>query len=161
MRHSASAWCAEIRAHAPTSSDYLELAQQVPVLSEWRVALAEDSATRKCLEHWEAFVQRTRIAVVLEQAMAGGELPSARDLADALAACPPEWLQPALTFVRTAPTDIALYLACVSMVLVGIERERRTGCAEWQLEASSGSPEMLQSLMFKWGPRFQRHRWTW
>lgn len=82
-------------------------------------------------------------------------------LVQRLAGCPAEWREPALHFMRTAPHEIVLYLACVSSVLVAIARERRTGCAEWKVEGESGSPEVLRSLMFKWGPRFQRHRWTW
>jgi len=161
MPHSAHEWHAEIQAHNPQSRDRIELAQWAPELPEWRAMLAEDPDERECLERWETFVHEKRIAVVLEQAMEQGDMPSERELAAQLADCPAEWREPALLFVRTAPGEIALYLACVSLVLVGIERKRRTGDAEWQVEAASGSPEMLQSLMFKWGPRFSRHRWTW
>lgn len=161
MPHTALAWRAESQAHVPRSSDLFEFAQGAPDLSEWRAMLADDPDDKERLEQWEAFVQERRIAVPLEQAMEFGELPCERELAARLADCPAEWREPTLLFVRTAPADIALYLACVSLVLVGIERERRTGCAQWQVEAASGSPEMLQSLMFKWGPRFHRHRWTW
>jgi len=161
MPHTALAWRAEVQAHLSRSSDLIERARQVPELSEWRAMLADDPEEEECLAHWEAFVRETRIAVVLEQAMEGGDFPSEQELAARLADCPAEWREPALLFVRTAPRDIALYLACVSLLLVGIERERRTGCAQWEVEAASGSPEMLQSLMFKWGPRFHRHRWTW
>jgi hypothetical protein len=161
MPHTARAWRAEIQAHLPQGSDLVELARLAPDVSEWRAMLAEDPDTRECLEWWEAFVQEKRLAVVLEQAMAQGDFPSERELAAQWLDCPAEWREPALLLARTAPSEIALYLAFASMVLVRIERGRRTGHAQWQVAAESGSPEVLQSLMFKWGPRFHRHRWTW
>jgi hypothetical protein len=161
MSHSPAAWRAEVEAHVPQGSDLVELARRVPDLSEWRAALADDPDEEECLLHWEIFVRETRIAVVLEQAMGEGDFPSEQELRALLSNCPAELLEPVLLFRRNAPRGVALYLACACMVLVGIERERRTGCAEWKIEAPSGSPEMLRSLMFKWGPRFNRHRWNW
>ncbi|NML44500.1 hypothetical protein HHL11_12110 [Ramlibacter sp. G-1-2-2] len=161
MSHSALAWSAEVQAHVPQRRDLIELAWRAPDLSEWRATLANDPDAKECLQDWEAFIRERRIAVVLEQAMEEGDFPPGRELAAWLADCPAEWRDPALLFARSAPTDVAMYLACACRVLVGIERERRTGCAEWKVQAASGSPEMLQSLMFKWGPRFQRHRRSW
>lgn len=161
MSHLPNAWRAEVEAHVPQGRDFIELARRAPDLCEWRAALADDPAQEECLLNWENFVRETRIAVVLEQAMGDGDFPSERELPALLSDCPAELLKPVLLFRRTAPSDIALYLACACMVLVGIERERRTGSAEWRIEAPSGSPEMLRSLMFKWGPRFTRHRWVW
>jgi hypothetical protein len=162
MPHLESAWREEIKAHLPQGCDYLELQRRVPDLSEWRLALTEEREERECLERWEAFIQAHGIAVPIEQAIDEDmEFEDEAEHARRLAGCPAEWRDPTLAFLRHAPEDIRMYLVYACYFLVQIERERRTGDAEWRTQAPSGSPEVLRELMFKWGPRFHRHRWTW
>lgn len=162
MPHTESAWRKEIQSHVPKGCDHVELHRQVPDLPEWRLDFTEDDERKECLEHWEAFIQARGIAVTIEQAL--GEEMEFEDEAEHarnLAGCPVEWSEPTLEFLHDAPEDIRMYLAYACYCLVQIERERRTGHAQWRIEAPSGSPEVLRELMFKWGPRFTRHRWTW
>lgn len=161
MAHPEPAWRAEIHAHAPQTCDFLELSGQVPDLSSWRAEIAQDPDLKECLEHWEAFIQANRIAVPIEQAMQEGALDSEEDIALRLQGCPSEWSAPLFEFFQQAPEAIRMYLGFACFCLVQIERQRRTGSPEWRTEAASGSPEVLRELMFKWGPRFSRHRWTW
>jgi hypothetical protein len=162
MPHTESAWRKEIQSHVPQGRDYQELHRQVPDLSEWRLDLAEEPEDRECLERWEAFIRTHRIAVPIEQAIGEDmDLEDEEEHARGLAGCPAEWREPTLVFLQQAPQNIRMYLMCASYWLVHIERERRTGDAEWRIEAPSGSPEVLRELMFKWDPRFHRHRWTW
>lgn len=161
MSHSESQWRAEIQAHAPRGCDLVALAEQVPDLEEWRFLIAEDPESRECLEMWEAHLRENALAVPLEQATEDGAVEDLRFVRERLRGCPAEFAAPVFAFLEEAPTEIRDYLVYRCHCLVPIERERRTGSAHWRSEAPSGSPEVLSELMFKWGPRFSRHRWTW
>lgn len=124
--------------------------------------MAEDAPDLKeCLERWEACIQANRLAVPIEQATEEGALGSEEEVALSLQGCSSEWRTPLFAFVQQAPEIIRVHLAFACFCLVQIERQRRTGNADWRTEAPSGSAEVLGELMFKWGPRFRRHRWSW
>lgn len=161
MPHTEASWRAEIQAHAPQTCDFVELATAVPDLSSWRVEIAGEPGLRDCLETWEGFVQLNKLAVPIEQSTDDGVLASENEVEDRLAGCPADSRKSVGMFFAQCPEVIREYLAYSSYCLVQIERQRRTRCPEWRHEAASGSPEVLRELMFKWGPRFRRHRWTW
>lgn len=157
MSHSELAWKREIAACSPQTCDFAELAKLD--LSSWRVALREEA--RRSLESWEAYVQTHKIALLIEQTSDEGFVLDDTEVQSRLAGCPPSIRARFQTYQLRAPERVREYLAHVYFWLVQIERERRTGNPSWLTEAASGSPEVLRELMFKWGPRFQRHRWTW
>jgi hypothetical protein len=161
MPHPGSAWRTEIEAHVVQGRDRIELAAQCPELSEWRAMLMEEPELKECLRTWEAYIQEHNLAVPIEQATEEGVLASAADMGRRLDGCPGEWLISFAEFLQCPPEAVREFLAYTCYCLVQIERQRRTGRPEWCTEAASGSPEVLQDLMFKWGPRFRRHRWTW
>ena len=161
MSHSESQWRAEIQAHAPRGGDLLALAEQVPDLEEWRFLIVQDPDLKACLEFWETWVRENALAVPIEQATEDGAVEDLGSVRARLRGCPAEFAAPAFEFLEGAPTEIRDYLVYRCHCLVQIERERRTGSGYWRSEAPSGSPEVLRELMFKWGPRFRRHRWSW
>jgi hypothetical protein len=161
MPHSESAWRAELQAHNPQSCDHSELSLYVPDVSSWRVLIGEEPELKDCLETWESFIQANHIAVLIEQASDDGALADESEIASRLEGCPAEWTGPFDVFVRSAPDPVRDYLVHACYCLVQIERERRTGNRVWRSEAPSGSTEVLRELMFKWGARHHRHRWTW
>jgi hypothetical protein len=162
MPHPESSWRAEIEAHVPQGRDLAELRLRLPELSDWRADLiSEGRETKEDLESWEAYIQENRIAVLIEHGTEDGTLDDEEAIASRLEGCPPELKEACMVFVQQAPEHIRDYLVHATYCLVQIVRERRTGSAEWRTEAASGSPEVLSELMFKWGPRFRRHRWSW
>jgi hypothetical protein len=161
MPYPESAWRAEMDAHSPQAVDRIALARLEPELFEWRAMLCEEPGLGKSLRSWEAYVEAHRLAVALEQVTEDGDLDSEEEMARYLAGCPTETRAALTGFLQSAPAAVRDYLAATCYSLVRIARQRRTGRREWRIEASSGSPELLQELMFKWGPRFRRHRWTW
>ena len=162
MPRSESEWRAEISAHVTLTCDLAELSLLYPDVSSWRVLIVEEEPDLKeCLEDWEVFIQVHRLAVVIEQASMDGVLHDAATMASSLQGCPAEWRTPFDVFVQQALEPIRDYLVYACYCQVQIERERRTGEPAWAVGSPSGSPEVLSQLMFKWGPRFRRHRWTW
>lgn len=162
MPHPESAWRTEIRAHVPKTCDYSELSLQLqPELSSWRGQIGSEPAMSECLDKWEGYIQAHGLAVVIEQASDDGVLRPEGEIASHLAGCPREITDSFDVFMRTAPEPVRDFLVFVFHCLVGIERARRTGNPRWHSEAPPGSPEVLGELMFRWGARFRRHRWTW
>jgi hypothetical protein len=160
MTHSEHDWRAEIRAHAPLACDLIDMSWECLDMPSWLGEIGEEPGLKKSLESWQGFIQMHRLAVVIEQASADAELLDSRAMTASLRGCPAEWRVPFDIFMQAAPKPIRDYLVYACCRLVAIERERRTGHPVWGGESPSGSPEVLNQLMFKWGPRFKRHRWT-
>lgn len=121
----------------------------------------EEPDLKESLRSWEAYIREHQLAVPIEQATEEGVMARVEEMEHRLEGCPAEWRDPLTVFLQATPDEICAYLVYECYCLVQIERQRRTGCPEWRTEAASGSPEVLQELMFKWGPRFRRHRWMW
>lgn len=149
-------WESEMRAFSPQSADYTELAQTVPELAVWRSDLDVE-----IVGEWESFIQAEGLAVPLEQCCEEGHLLEAAEHGHRLRGCPEQAREDLAFLLGQAPDDVTLFLAAYWSMLVQVTRKRRTGRYEWEPEPASGSPEVLSQLMFKWGPRHRRHRWTW
>ncbi len=161
MSLASEAWVAEILACRPQGSDYTEIARWIAGGDDWREFLCQDEESKEALNAWEAFIQIRGIAVPIEQVALDGLPLDFQAVAVRLKDCPSRWHQPTLEFLRCAPEEVRDYLVAFHADLVQTERRRRTGALSWSPAAVSGSPEVLQELMFKWGPRFRRHRWSW
>lgn len=159
MPHTEASWYAEIAAHSPQGSDYVELARFGNELFVCRAEVAEHF--KEELEEWEALIKMNRLAVPLEQCCDEGSPLGEADAMQRLAGCPQEVRSQVVLFFQSASEEVRDYLVWFCFYLVQTERQRRTGSCTWRTEAPSGSPEVLKELMFKWGPRFRRHRWTW
>ncbi len=159
MPHTEAAWRAELASHSPQSCDYADLTGFGNELFAWRSEIAGDAAGK--LETWETYVKEHRLQVALEQCGDDGVLVTRDEIHLRLVGCPEPTRQRLVDFFETAPEPIRDYLAFYCYGLVQVERQRRTGSGAWRSQAPSGSPEVLRELMFKWGPRFRRHRWTW
>lgn len=158
MAHSEIAWRTEIAAHRPQTCDYQEVAASE--LGSFRLALVRDYP--RAVDAWEAYIQAHSLAVVIEQASDEGFMPEEDEqIASRLKGCPQDLIARFQRYRKGAPSRVREYLDYFCYWLVCTERLRRTGSPEWRAEAPSGSPEVLAELMFKWGPRFRRHRWTW
>lgn len=159
MSHTEASWHAEISAHSPQVCDLTELAELGAELFARRSKLAKH--LKDDLEAWESKVKVHRLSVPLEQCCDEGMLLDEPVAIRRLEGCPEKARSLVIEFLQAAPEPIREYLAFFSYHLVQIERRRRTGSHDWRSEAPSGSPEVLKDLMFKWGARFRRHRWTW
>jgi len=160
MQRTEAEWVAELAAFSPQSSDYVELAEVASELSEWRDelrhAFADDEENLSA--SWEAFINAQNLAVPLEQCCLDGTLLAPEEWKPRLEGCPVSLRVALEKFFFKAPQVIQEYLCLYFSSLVQIERTRRTGRPDWDAEPQSGSPEVLQELMFKWGARFRRFR---
>lgn len=160
MRRTQLQWQAELSAYLPQTSDYVELAENASIMDDWRDELhaAFADSDEDFLVSWEAYIHAKDLAIPLEQCCLDGAVLALEERNDRLLGCP-VGLKAALDqFFLRAPLEIQEYLCLYFSSLVQIERNRRTGRPDWEVEPPSGSPEVLQELMFKWGPRFKRFR---
>lgn len=159
MSRSPKDWEREIAAFQPQSCDYARLREieDASLLEgiDWDADLREE------LQAWQAYLQHHGLAVPLEQCCGDWMLLPRPGRAVRLAGCPPQARQALDYFFDHALEAFQEELAWRTALLVQIVRERRTGRAQWAPASASGSPEVLAELMFRWGPRFTRHRWTW
>lgn len=154
-------WWTEVAAFRPQAQD--EPADDLyGNLDDYRAWLKETAPhfDRDRLR-WESYVLSARLWLVLEQCSWEGGLLEAHEFALQLDGCPHSLRASFEGFLQHCPPPVADYLAMRYFELVRNVRLRLTGQADWQRPAASGSAEMLASLMFKWGPRHTRHRWTW
>jgi len=164
MQRTQLQWQAELSAYSPQTSDYVELAGNVSTMDYycWRDELR--AAFADCDEDlpasWEAYIHAQNLAIPLEQCCLDGAVLAPEERNDKLEGCPVELKAALDRFFLKAPLEIQEYLFLYFSSLVQIERNRRTGRPDWDAKPQSGSPEVLQELMFKWGPRFKRfHPW--
>lgn len=160
MRRTQLQWQAELSAYSPQASDYVELAEHASTMDYWRGELrAAFAASEENLPSvWEAYLYAQNLAIPLEQCCLDGALLAPGERKDKLEGCPVALKEALEHFFLQAPLEIQEYLCLYFSSLVQIERNRRTGRLDWDVEPQSGSPEVLQELMFKWGPRFKRFR---
>ena len=160
---STEAWWKEIKAFAPRGRDEA-LDGLAEVLTDMRDAWVEDCGLAwfdANVVRWEAFIRDRQIALAIEQCCLDGERREAGEVDEFLHNCPPEIRKPFMQFLEHCPEPVIDYLFLRYYFLVQNVRLRVAGTHEWEPELDSGSPELLASLMFKWGPRHTRHRWVW
>jgi len=158
MRRTQLQWQAELSAYSPQTSDYVELAENASTMDDWRDELhaAFADSDEDLLASWEAYIHAQNLAIPLEQCCLDGALLAPEERIEKLEGCPVELKAALDRFFLKAPLEIQEYLCLYFFSLVQIERNRRTGRPDWDAKPQSGSPEVLQELMFKWGPRFKR-----
>jgi hypothetical protein len=161
MPHDEASWRMEMSAHEPQTCDRVDLDAYGPELAEWRLQITQEPALRQSLDYWSAYLLTNKLAVPVEQVADDGALIDPSEWNVSLSGCPEECRRQVIHFLEHSPEVIRDYLTYTCYGLVCTERKRRTGNSEWAIEAASGSAEVLHELMFKWGPRFRRHRWAW